>query len=111
MPGESGLPVATFTGKMSIYAGDQRMRLIGLGPGHTDGDLAVWVPGLNILHTGDVFMSSDYPLIDSNTGGTILGLIKSINKLIDLSDKETVVIPGHGDISDHKQLKAYRKMQ
>ena len=29
---ESGLPVVTFGRSMSIYAGDQRMRLIGLAP-------------------------------------------------------------------------------
>ena len=110
VPGESGLPVVTFGRSMSIYAGDQRMRLIGLAPGHTDGDLAVWVPGLNILHTGDIFMSSDYPLIDSNSGGTIAGLIRSINRMIRLSDQDTVVIPGHGDLAGHKQLVQYQEM-
>ena len=37
VPEESGLPVVTFRRSMSIHAGDQRMRLIGLAPGHTDG--------------------------------------------------------------------------
>ena len=110
VPGESGLPVVTFGRSMSIYAGDQRMSLIGLAPGHTDGDLALWVPGLNVLHTGDIFMSSDYPLIDSNSGGTIGGLIRSINRMIRLSDQDTVVIPGHGDLASQKQLIQYQKM-
>ena len=109
-PGESGLPVVTFGRSMSIYAGDQRMSLIGLAPGHTDGDLALWVPGLNVLHTGDIFMSSDYPLIDSNSGGTIGGLIRSINRMIRLSDQDTVVIPGHGEPASQKQLIQYQKM-
>ena len=86
------------------------MRLIGLAPGHTDGDIAVWVPDMNILHTGDIFMSSDYPLIDANSGGTISGLIKSLKKVIRLSNRETVVIPGHGDLAGRKQLVRYRKM-
>ena len=107
---ESGLPVVTFGRSMSIYAGDQRMRLIGLAPGHTDGDLAVWVPDLNILHTGDIFMSSDYPMIDARSGGTILGLIRSINRVVRISDKDTVVIPGHGDLAGRKQLVQYQKM-
>ena len=110
VPEESGLPVVTFRRRMSIHAGDQRMRLIGLAPGHTDGDIAVWVPDMNILHTGDIFMSSDYPLIDANSGGTISGLIKSLKKVIRLSNRETVVIPGHGDLAGRKQLVQYRKM-
>ena len=108
--GEDGLPDVTFGRSMSIYAGDQRMRLIGLAPGHTDGDLAVWVPDLNILHTGDIFMSSDYPMIDANNGGTILGLIRSINRVVRISDKDTVVIPGHGNLARRKQLVQYQKM-
>ena len=108
--GESGLPVVTFRHRMTIYAGDQRIRLIGLAPGHTDGDIAVWVPGMNVLHTGDIFMSSDYPLIDPKSGGTISGLIKSISRVIRRSNRDTVVIPGHGDLARRKQLVQYRKM-
>ena len=110
VPGESGLPVVTFRRRMTIYAGDQRIRLIGLAPGHTDGDIAVWVPDMNILHTGDIFMSSDYPLIDANSGGTISGLIKSISRVIRRSNRDTVVIPGHGGLTSRKQLVQYRKM-
>ena len=110
VPGESGLPVVTFRRRMTIYAGDQRIRLIGLAPGHTDGDIAVWVPDMNILHTGDIFMSSDYPLIDANSGGTISGLIKSISRVIRRSNRDTVVIPGHGDLASRKELIQYRRM-
>ena len=55
-------------------------------------------------------MSSDYPLIDANSGGTILGLIRSINRVVRISDKDTVVIPGHGDLAGRKQLVQYQKM-
>jgi len=110
IPGESGLPVVTFRRSMTIYAGDQRIRLIGLAPGHTDGDIAVWIPDMNILHTGDIFMSNDYPLIDANSGGTISGLIKSISRVIRRANQDTVVIPGHGDLANRKQLVQYRRM-
>ncbi|MED5384590.1 MAG: MBL fold metallo-hydrolase [Cyanobacteriota bacterium] len=110
VPGESGLPVVTFRRRMTIYAGKQRMRLLSLAPGHTDGDLAVWVPDMNLLHTGDVFMSRDYPLIDSNSGGSILGLIRSVNRLVRRSDRDTVIIPGHGPLAGRKELVQYQNM-
>ena len=110
LPGEPGLPILTFRRRMTIYAGKQRMRLLSLAPGHTDGDLAVWVPDMNLLHTGDVFMSRDYPLIDSNSGGTILGLIRSVNRLVRRSDRDTVIIPGHGDLAGRKELVQYQNM-
>ena len=110
IPKKSGLPVVTFDNQMELYAGDQRIDLIGLPPGHTSGDVAVWIPGLNILHTGDAFMSEDYPLIDLNTGGTINGLIRSVSIMIRQINPETTVIPGHGDLASRGDLMRYRRM-
>ena len=110
LPGERGLPVVTFGRRMSIYPGNQHVNLISLPAGHTDGDLAVRIPELNILHAGDVFMNGHYPLIDSDSGGRILGLIKSVRRMIRMSNSDTVVIPGHGDLANRRRLVQYRNM-
>ena len=110
IPKKPGLPVVTFDNQMELHAGNQRIDLIGLPPGHTSGDVAVWIPGLNILHTGDAFMSEDYPLIDLNTKGTINGLIRSVSIMIRTINEETTVIPGHGNLANRNDLTRYRRM-
>ena len=105
-----GLPVVTFEDQMELYAGGQEINLISLPAGHTSADLAVWIPGLNILHTGDVYMREDYPLIDLSTNGSIAGLIESVSMMLSHINKDTTVIPGHGGLAGRKQLIQYRRM-
>jgi len=105
-----GLPSITYRKKMNITLGNQLIHLIHLPSGHTNGDTAVWIPKLNILHTGDAFMGDDYPLIDINAGASINMLIKAISKLINLSDNETIIIPGHGSLMSRFDLLDYREM-
>jgi len=110
IPKKPGLPVVTFDKQIELHAGNQKIDLIGLPPGHTSGDIAVWIPGLNILHTGDTFMSEDYPLIDLNTNGTIGGLIRAVSIMIKRINADTTVIPGHGNLANKNDLKQYRRM-
>ena len=107
---DQGLPSITYRKKMNISLGNQLIHLIHLPSGHTNGDTAVWIPKLNILHTGDALMGDDYPLIDINAGASINMLIKAISKLINLSDNETIIIPGHGNLMNRFDLLDYRQM-
>ena len=63
---------------------------------HTDGDSFVFFPESNVLHTGDVFRTNMYPIIDVYNGGSFSGMIEALKIAIDLSGPETRVIPGHG---------------
>ena len=96
----SGLPNITFTDEMSLFVDDIVVRLIHLPPGHTNGDLAIWIPKLDILFTGDTFMTGGYPLIDLRSG-TIRGLIKAVTAMIQIAGNNTVIIPGHGNLQQN----------
>ena len=93
----SGLPNITFRDEMSLFVDDIVVRLIHLPSGHTNGDLAIWIPKLDILFTGDTFMTGGYPLIDLRSG-TIRGLIKAVNAMIQIAGDNTLIIPGHGNL-------------
>jgi glyoxylase-like metal-dependent hydrolase (beta-lactamase superfamily II) len=65
----------------------------------------------NVVHTGDVFASGRYPVIDvENNNGSVMGVLKAIDELIPTLDDFTKVIPGHGPVSTKKDVIAYRKM-
>ena len=77
---------------------------------HTDGDALIYFANNNVLHTGDSFFEKGFPYIDLSSGGSIDGYIEGIQKMLLITDDETKIIPGHGDLSTKADLKVYLKM-
>jgi len=83
---------------------------------HTEGDSLVWFRGSDIIAAGDIYSTVSYPVIDVKHGGTINGVIDGLNRILDLSVAEfrteggTLVIPGHGRLSDSADVAYYRDM-
>jgi glyoxylase-like metal-dependent hydrolase (beta-lactamase superfamily II) len=84
--------------------------------GHTGGDSFVYFRGSDVLVSGDTFLTTTYPVIDTESGGGVDGFLASLNKLLAiavpnyLQEGGTYVIPGHGRISDEADLVEYRDM-
>jgi cyclase len=82
----------------------------------TDGDSAVLFRRSDVIATGDVYNSDIYPPIDVDRGGSIDGEIEALNKLVDMCVTEfmaqggTILIPGHGWLSDAADVGYYRDM-
>jgi glyoxylase-like metal-dependent hydrolase (beta-lactamase superfamily II) len=82
----------------------------------TDGDSLVWFRRSDVIAAGDVYNSDIYPPIDVDAGGSIDGEIDALNTLIDLCATEfmaqggTLIVPGHGWISDAADVGYYRDM-
>lgn len=101
-------PVVTFSDQLNIHLNDQDIELIHFNPGHTDGDVVIHFKQANVFHMGDVFVTYGYPYIDISNGGTINGLISSLDKVMPLMDENTKVIPGHGNLCTKADVKKYR---
>ena len=82
----------------------------------TDGDTIVYFRGSDVIVTGDLFRQDTYPVIDVEKGGTIQGVLDALNHILDLAIPEfreeggTMVIPGHGRLSDSADVGYYRDM-
>jgi glyoxylase-like metal-dependent hydrolase (beta-lactamase superfamily II) len=82
----------------------------------TDGDTLVWFRRSDVIAAGDVYNSDIYPPIDVDQGGSIDGAIDALNTLIDMCATEfmaqggTLIVPGHGWISDAGDAGYYRDM-
>lgn len=107
---EAAWPTRLVAGDTSFVFGGQSVTLMHLPAAHTDGDLAVWLPDVDVLHAGDVFELGAYPFLDIWAGGTMAGLIAAAERLAATVGPETVVVPGHGPPSDREGLLAYRQM-
>ena len=59
---------------------------------------------------GDLFFNGYYPYIGVSSGGTLPGMIKVINWTLNEMDDNTIVVPGHGPVTDKAGLKVYVDM-
>lgn len=107
---EKGLPILTFSENMTIYQNNEKIVLIHLDNGHTDGDSIVFFTNNNVVHTGDVFSDRTYPFIDIPHGGSVEGFISSLEKIFLTINNETKVVGGHSGISNQTEVKNYLDM-
>ena len=66
---KAALPTLTFDRDLAIHFNGERVELIHLPGGHTDGDIAIFFRGANVIHLGDTFVNGRFPHIDENAGG------------------------------------------
>ena len=104
------LPVITFGDSLTFHLGGPDIRVFHLPPGHTDGDAVVWVPAADVIHTGDLLFNGTYPVIDLSAGGSIGGMIRSLDLLLPLVGPGTRIVPGHGPLADRAALLRFRDM-
>lgn len=106
----NGLPKITFFDKMRFYFNGQAIDLVNTGEGHTDGDAQVYFREANVVHTGDMFVRYGLPFIDVDNGGSLDGMIDAVSNLAALINDDTIIIPGHGQLSSRSDLLDYRNM-
>lgn len=89
-------PLITFNDTMSFHLNGEEVRAFLAPPAHTDGDVFVYFPESDVLHLGDVYRTTSYPIIDIYNGGSLRGTIAAMDKAIEIAGPETKIIPGHG---------------
>jgi len=104
------LPLITFNDSTTLHVNGEDAVAFHVPPAHTDGDVVVWFPKANVVHMGDTFFSSTYPIIDLESGGHIDGLIATSERVLPRIGDATKVIPGHGQVSDKAGLQRYHDM-
>ena len=62
------------------------------------------------MHTGDVYRTTSYPYIDTANGGSFLGTMRAYDILINMSDADTKIVPGHGVTSNVAEVRTFRDM-
>lgn len=97
-------PSLTFSvGELSVYLGTREVKLFTM-PGHTGGDVLVYVPDANVIFTGDMGWSRTLPnLVDA----TVIDWIKSLDVLLD-QHAGAKFIPGHGEVATGAEMREFR---
>ena len=82
----------------------------------TDGDSLVYFRRADVIVAGDIFTTTQYPVIDVKTGGSVQGLIAALNNILDRTvyrhqgEGGTYIVPGHGYLADEHEVVEYRDM-
>jgi glyoxylase-like metal-dependent hydrolase (beta-lactamase superfamily II) len=102
--------------KLSHFFNGEGVQLIHQPSAHTDGDTLVWFRGSDVIAAGDIYSTTTYPIIDTKQGGSINGIVNGLNRILRLAIAEfrteggTLVVPGHGRLSDSADVAYYRDM-
>lgn len=100
----------SYAESLKVHFNGEEIEALHLPAAHTDGDVIIRFKKANFIHTGDLFLSNGFTIIDLDSGGTIDGYLAAVDKIISLCDDKTVVMPGHGPVSNREGLLSYRHM-
>jgi len=104
------LATVTYSSNTTLRQGGQNLTLVNYGPAHTDGDTVSYIAPANIAVVGDIFSNHFYPIIDLASGGSMDGMIHSLDQILAQTDGQTKVVPGHGPVAARSDLQDYRDM-
>jgi glyoxylase-like metal-dependent hydrolase (beta-lactamase superfamily II) len=116
-PPVEGWPTNTyFVEKKDFFFNGDAIILSHQPNAHTDGDSFVFFRRADVVSAGDIYNTTGYPYIDVANGGSLQGIIDALNNLLEITvpaDRQeggTMVIPGHGRVSDEAEVLDYRDM-
>ena len=106
----SALPQTTFSDSQKIYFNNDELYLVHIPAASTDSDVFVHFVNANVIHTGELWFNSAYPIIETTSGGTINGMIQGVDQILQLADDRTKIVPSHGKPGNKANLSSYRDM-
>jgi cyclase len=106
----AALPVITFNDTVTFHLNGETIEAFHVEAAHTDGDSIIHFNDANVVHMGDTYFNGLYPFIDVESGGSIEGMIAAVEGVLTFIDDETLIIPGHGSLSNREELMVYLEM-
>jgi cyclase len=105
-----------FTARKELFFNGEGIQVLHQPNAHSDGDVMVYFRKSDVLVAGPLFSTEGYPVIRTQLGGSINGVVAALNRMIDLTiprEKQeggTYVIGGHGRVVDEAEIVDYRDM-
>ncbi len=104
---------ATFTDRWQVTIGGETVHAVYMGPAHTGGDSVVFFEQANIVHMGDLVFNRRQPVTDRPGGCLLGGWVRSLERIANGHDADTLYIFGHAragfDITGKKTDLLYQR--
>ncbi|MGE3277067.1 MAG: MBL fold metallo-hydrolase [Vicinamibacterales bacterium] len=105
--GGRGYPTRTFSDRLTVGDGADRVDLYYFGRAHTGGDAYVVFPALRVMHAGDTFPSKDLPIMDMNNGGSGVDFPRTLTRAAGVSGIDTIINGHNPKTTTPAELKEY----
>jgi cyclase len=96
------VPGMTIDDGLSLMDGSSEVDLITFGPGHTDGDMILYLPQEKIAFLGDLFFNDALPNVDD---AHMLDWMKALREALKLD--ATTFVPGHGQVGGKADVERF----
>jgi len=93
---QAARPTKTIRSDGSMEFAGQKIDYGYMPAAHTDSDIYVHFPALNLLVAGGVVSAEEWPLLDWRNGAWLGGRVRALEHLADLVKPDTRVIPATG---------------
>jgi glyoxylase-like metal-dependent hydrolase (beta-lactamase superfamily II) len=101
---EAGRPTKTTRGEGSLEFAGRRVDYGWLPAAHTDGDLFVYFPDLDVLAAGGVVSAERWPLLDWRNGAWYGGRVRALERLASIVKPDTRVVPANGRLLTGREI-------
>jgi glyoxylase-like metal-dependent hydrolase (beta-lactamase superfamily II) len=106
----AGRPTKTTRGDGAMQFGGRQIEYGYMPAAHTDGDLYVHVPTLNLLVAGGVVSAANWPLLDYRNGAWLGGRVRALERLSTIVKPDTRVVPADGRVMTGAEIVRHRDM-
>jgi glyoxylase-like metal-dependent hydrolase (beta-lactamase superfamily II) len=103
-------PTTTFYESTDAELAGRRVQYVYTPKAHTDGDIAVFFPDDNVLAAPGFVSNDGWPVIDWWTGGWTGGMLDGFDRLLEVANAATRIVPANGPPMTLAELKAQQTM-
>ena len=107
---QAARPTKTTRAEGSFEFAGQQIDYGYLPAAHTDGDLYLHFPKMNLLVAGGVVSAETWPLLDYRNGAWLGGRVRALQRLADLVKPDTRVVPADGRVMTGADIVRHRDM-
>lgn len=100
-------PTIAFSEVLAFDLNGDAIHVVHMKPGYSDADALVHFHNAKVIYFGEAFPGDGYPTIDAAQGGTLEGLVKTLDGW---SDPGFHVVPARGEVTNGRGLKAFCDM-
>ena len=113
----AGWPLATyFVESRDLNFNSEPIQVFHQPAAYTDGDSLVLFRKSDVVSAGDLYVPTQFPRFDLSRGGSLNGVLRALNRIIELTVVEakqeggTMVVPAAGRLADEADVAEYRDM-
>ena len=100
-------PRIAFSEVLAFDLNGESIHVVHQKPGYNDADAIVHFHVAKVVYLGEAFPGDGYPAIDPTQGGTVDGLVKTLDGW---TDRSFHVVPARGKVTNGATVKALRDM-